>query len=579
MPDGQFLTVTCSGCGARSDRVPARLAGKRIKCSACGATLTAPPAPAPSAALPSPPPDAPTMLETPPASPAPTARPEEPAATLLETDQPAATMLEEGEPAATRLEGGAVEPTVAEDGAVGPTARESALPPAAARPPARNRPTGVDWQPGEVVLGLYEVLGVLGQGGMGRVYRVRHRGWGLDLALKAPLPEMLEAAGGAELFEKEAETWVNLGLHPHVVTCYYVRRAFGQPLVFAELADGGSLLDVIREGRLKTTEAMLDLAVQAAWGLHYAHEQGLVHRDIKPANVLITSDGTAKVTDFGLARGRKREARGPRLDPGARGGHTMTVEGGGGGTPAYLSPEQAAGTPLTRRSDLWSFALSVLEIFAGGRTWEHGLAAPEVLAEYRRGTLAPEGLPSMPESVAELLAQCFREQPEERPRSVAEAAGTLREAWEATTGRPYPRREPKGGRGSADGMNNRAVSLVDLGRVVEAGTLWRRALETEPQHVEATYNAGLAGWAAGRLGDDALARHMEEVATSHAGRPRAHQLRGRVLMQVGHVADAQAAFARAAEVQAASAQPAEVGGTADLGADIQAAATPRRSPG
>ena len=144
----------------------------------------------------------------------------------------------------------------------------------------------MDWQPGEIVLGLYEVLGVLGQGGMGRVYRVRHRGWGLDLAVKAPLPAILEAAGGADLFENEAETWVNLGLHPHVVTCYYVRRAFGLPLVFAELADGGSLLDAIRRRRLTSAEAILDVAIQAAWGLHYAHEQGLVHRDVKPANVL-----------------------------------------------------------------------------------------------------------------------------------------------------------------------------------------------------------------------------------------------------------------------------------------------------
>ncbi len=221
---------------------------------------------------------------------------------------------------------------------------------------------------------------------------------------------------------------------------------------------------------------MLDVAVQAAWGLHYAHEQGLVHRDVKPANVLLTADGTAKVTDFGLARGRKHEARGPRLDPAARGGHTMTVEGGGGGTPAYLSPEQAAGDPLTRRSDLWSFALSVLEIFAGGRTWEHGLAAPEVLAEYRRGGLAPEGFPPMPEPVAELLARCFREQPDDRPRERGRGRGRPQGArGRQTTGQPYPRREPKGGRGSADGMNNRAVSLVDLGRVVEAGTLWRRS--------------------------------------------------------------------------------------------------------
>jgi WD40 repeat protein len=420
----------------------------------------------------------------------------------------------------------------------------------------------VDWQVGEVVLGLYEVLGVLGQGGMGRVYRVRHRGWGLDLAVKAPLPAILEAAGGADLFEKEAETWVNLGLHPHVVTCHYVRRAFGQPLVFAELVDGGSLLDAIRERRLASAEDMLDAAIQAAWGLHSAHEQGLVHRDVKPANVLLSGDGTAKVTDFGLAR-----ARSARVGPAhgdTRGGHTMTVEGGGGGTPAYLSPEQASGDVLTRRADLWSFALTVLEMFVGGRTWEHGLAAPEVLEQYRRGGLAPEGMPPMPEAVAGLLARCFRERPDDRPRSLAEASEVLKSAWEEVAGRPYPRKAPKGGRGSADGLNNRAVSLVDLGRAAEASTLWRRALEAEPQHVEATYNAGLAAWRTGRMSDDELVRRLDEVALSHATVARAHQLRGRIRLLVGDTTGAGAALARAAEL----------GGTEDLGRDLEAAARP-----
>jgi WD40 repeat protein len=552
----QFLSVTCSGCGARSDRVPASLAGKVIRCSKCGAKFTAP-----------------TQVPTPPAAPPSPAPPSE-APTVLEgadEGQPeAATILEGAEEVqATALEDGAAVPTVAESGAAAPTAKESTAPPVAPPAEAPVRPAaGVDWQEGEVVLGLYEVLGVLGQGGMGRVYRVRHRGWGLDLAVKAPLPAVLEAAGGADLFQREAETWVNLGLHPHVVTCHYVRRAFDLPLVFAELADGGSLLEAIRERRLASVDAMLDVAVQAAWGLHYAHEQGLVHRDVKPANILLGSDGAAKVTDFGLARAQKRQARGPRVAPDAHGGHTMTVEGGGGGTPAYLSPEQAAGESLTRRSDLWSFALSVLEMFLGQRTWEHGLAASEVLGEYRRGGLAAPGQPAMPEPVAEFLGQCFRERPDERPRGLAEAAAVLKTAWEQSTGRAYHRREPRGGRGSADGMNNRALSLVDLGRVAEAGTLWRRALEAEPQHPEASYNAGLVAWSRGQLADPEFVRRMEEVAVSHATSARAHQLRGRIRLLVGEAAEAQAAFARAAQL----------GSTSDLAHDVKAAAAPGTGP-
>ena len=223
----------------------------------------------------------------------------------------------------------------------------------------------------------------------------------------------------------------------------------------------------------------------------------------------------------------------------------MTVEGGGGGTPAYLSPEQAAGRALDRRSDLWGFGLSVLEAFLGGRTWEYGLAAPEVLDAYRRDGLSAGGRPAMPERVADLLARCFQERPEDRPRDLVEVVDVLRAAWEQSAGRPYPRQEPRGGRGSADALSNRAVSLVDLGRSAEAATLWRRALEAEAQHVEATYNSGLAAWVEGRVADPELLHRLEESCASHAGRARAHQLLGRVHLALGQGPEALAELERA----------------------------------
>jgi WD40 repeat protein/serine/threonine protein kinase len=511
-----FLTVRCPSCGVTSDQVPAHLAGRTVRCPRCAVRF----------AVPSPGPPRP------------------------DPDAPAPTVAEAGAAVPTVAEAEVVAPTVAEDGAVAPTRAEEPSPAALATG------HGVAWQPGDVVLGLYEVTGVLGEGGMGRVYRVRHRGWGLDLAVKAPLPAVLEAAGGAELFEREADTWVNLGLHPHVVTCHYVRRVDGLPLVFAEYVDGGSLHDAIRGRRLGSVEAVLDVAVQFAWGLHHAHEQGLVHRDVKPANVMLTADGLAKVTDFGLARARSVRVQAPVA---GAGGHTMTVEGGGGGTPAYLSPEQAAGQPLNRRSDIWSFGLSVLEAFLGGRAWEYGLAAPEVLAASRGD--AGGGRLAMPEAVADLLSRCFRERPEDRPHDLAEVAAVLRSAWEEAAGRPYPRREPKGGPGSADALNNRAVSLVDLGRTAEAATSWQRALEAEAQHVEATYNAGLAAWVGARLTDSELVRRVEESSASHAGRARAQQLLGRVHLALGQGAEALTALERAAAL----------GGTEDLERDVAAA--------
>jgi WD40 repeat protein/serine/threonine protein kinase len=488
-----------------------------------------------------------------------------PGPTVAEDLAPAPTVAEEAAPGPTLPETDAFAPTAAEPGAVGAAAAEAGpLAPTLAEESEAPSPAraGVSWRPGDVVLGLYEVAGVLGEGGMGRVYRVRHRGWGLDLAVKIPLPSVLEARGGADLFEREAETWVNLGLHPHVVTCHYVRRLDGLPLVFAEYADGGSLHDAIRAGHLASADRVLDVAIQFAWGLQHAHEQGLVHRDVKPANVMLTSEGLAKVTDFGLARAHAVRLKAPA---GAGSGHTVTVEGGAGGTPAYLSPEQAEGRPLNRRSDLWSFALSVLEAFVGGRRWEYGLAAPEVLSSVRRNPA--EGRIALPEAVADLLGRCFRERPEERPRDLAEVAAALRSAWEEAAGRRYPRQEPKSGPGSADALNNRAVSLVDLGRSAEATGLWQQALSTEPQHVEATYNAGLAAWLEARVTDEELLRRMAESCSSHAARPRAQQLLGRVHLVIGQGAEAATAFRRAAGL----------GGTDDLDRDV-AASQPEPEP-
>lgn len=586
MPEPAFLIVTCPSCSTISRRVPIAFAGRKVKCTECGVRFRVPgPQATPEAAPPAPPPaeeEAPATA--PPTStaveeaPAPsvleTAAEEAPAPTILETqveeppapkvleatvkDEPAPTLLEgtpEDVPAPTLLEG-AVAPTLLKQAEVRPSEPEGALAPTveegvpalptvlegeAAAPPLTAR-GGVSWNAGDVVLGLYEVQGVLGEGGMGRVYRVHHRGWNLDLAVKAPLPSVLAAAGGADLFEREAETWVGLGLHPHVVTCHYVRRVAGFPLVFAEYVDGGSLHAAIREKRLTTAEAILDVAIQLAWGLHHAHEQGLVHRDVKPANVMLTADGDAKVTDFGLAR-----ARSARLDAakGAPSGHTLTVEGGGGGTLAYLSPEQAKGETLSRRSDAWSFGLCVLEMFLGARTWEYGLAAAEVLEAYKKDGLVAPGMPPLPEKVADLLERCFRQNQEERPHDTAEAAAELQAAWEAVTKRAYHRRQPKAGRGSPDALNNRAVSLVDLGRADEAATLWRRALDAEPQHVEATYNDTLAAWATGRLADTEMLRRMEEACASHTSSARPHQLLGRLLMALGRGPEATIAFERA----------------------------------
>src|SRR5271155_3156479 len=165
------------------------------------------------------------------------------------------------------------------------------------------------WQVGDVIADLYKVQWQT-QGGMGVVHRVYHQGWKIDLAVKAPRPEFVADPASMRNFETEAETWVGLGLHPNIVSCVYVRRLDGLPRVFAEWVDSGSLHDAIQSRRLyegtpeEVLARILDVAIQFAWGLDYAHSQGLIHQDVKPLNVMLTADWTVKVTDFGLAKAR-----------------------------------------------------------------------------------------------------------------------------------------------------------------------------------------------------------------------------------------------------------------------------------
>ena len=175
---------------------------------------------------------------------------------------------------------------------------------------AAEAQVAAEWKVGDVILDLYEVKQVHEGGGMGLVYRVHHRGWSMDLAVKSPRNDYFKTEAQKKNFARECETWINLGLHPHIVSCHYVRTLGGIPRVFSEYVEGGTLKEWIDSRKLyeggeqESLKRILDIAIQMAWGLHYAHEQGLIHQDVKPANVLMMPDGTANITDFGLAKAR-----------------------------------------------------------------------------------------------------------------------------------------------------------------------------------------------------------------------------------------------------------------------------------
>lgn len=383
------------------------------------------------------------------------------------------------------------------------------------------------WQPGDRVLDRYTVLGVLGRGGMGEVLRVRHEEWGVDLAVKAPLAAHLQRAGAREDFVREAETWIALGAHPHIVTCWFVRVVDGLPRVFAELVEGGSLAERIAGGHLGGAGALprvLDVATQVAWGLAHAHRLGFVHQDVKPANVLMTPAGVAKVTDFGLAR-----ARG---DAGA-----------GGYTPRYAAPEQLDGRPLGPACDVFAWAATLAEMLIGEARWAWGAAAG---LSWQAWLAAPDG-PLPPPALAALVADCLALDPAARPTDPHELAERLRAIYHAVTGHAHPRTPPDAAASLADGLNNRAVSLLDLGRPEAALTLLDQALADDPHHPLAAYNRALLRWRRGAIDDEAALRALEVAGRAGAERATVHVLRGWIHVERGDAAAAARELAAAAE--------------------------------
>ncbi|HYG83086.1 MAG TPA: protein kinase, partial [Pyrinomonadaceae bacterium] len=392
-----------------------------------------------------------------------------------------------------------------------------AVPPELAEVMAKEAAVAEQWEVGDVILDLYEVKGALGAGGMGQVYRVRHMSWNADLAVKTPRPEIFSQEGVKEVFVSEAETWVNLGLHAHVVCCYYVRTLGGIPRVFVEYVEGGSLCDWIRDRRLyaggesAALERILDISIQFAWGLRFAHQQGLVHRDVKPANVMMTAEGVAKVTDFGLARATGAV----ETDSGNSAAAENRLAGAGAMTPAYCSPEQAGGEAVSLKTDIWSWAVSVLEMFTGEVTWMAGQVAGAALEEHLENCAGDGLIPPMPARLAELLRRSLRTEPSERPADMDEVVEELRAIYREVAGRDYERPQPRAGRGTADSLNNRALSLLDLGKVKEAEAAWEAALAADLKHPETTFNYGVLRWRRGELTDAALVEQLESVRALH----------------------------------------------------------------
>jgi serine/threonine protein kinase len=273
-------------------------------------------------------------------------------------------------------------------------------------------------------LGPYTITAPLGSGGMGEVYRARDTKLGRDVAIKI-LPSQFTADPERRVrFAREARLLATLN-HPHIGAIYGLEESDGVTALVLELVEGPSLADRLARGPLPVAEA-LAIARQIAAALDAAHQKGIVHRDLKPANVVLqaesgsASDARAKVLDFGLAKTLMLPGHGQGTVTEDR-SSAGTAEGRVLGTPAYMSPEQARGQAVDKRTDIWAFGCVLFEMLSGQRPFEGGTVTDTLARILERdpdwSALATE----TPAPVRTLLARCLRKDPRKRLHDIADA--------------------------------------------------------------------------------------------------------------------------------------------------------------
>ncbi len=403
------------------------------------------------------------------------------------------------------------------------------------------------------------------------------------VAVKTPLPSVLATEDGSARFQREAESWIALGVHPNICSAYYLQEIGGMPRLFIEYVDGGDLSQWLGQEERPSLEQRFDVAIQIASGLDYTHSflwiddqgvehKGVVHRDIKPANVLLTTDGIARVTDFGLVRAEGLEETVPddvrtqveptlphtgrREDSSMVSGswQTVTVDGGLVGTPPYMAPElwrqSLRGTIAT---DMYAYGCMLYEIFCARRPF---LMSTDAKSRTREAQLSgwmrlhlheepPDPTvfePGLENRLAALMRACVAKDPKDRPQSFAQLRRWLVEMYRETTGRSYPRPEPQRTQLLADSLNNRGVSFITLGLAERAEASFRDALNADPRHLEATFNSGLLEWRRDGLTDAELERRLSEAERTLGGSSRGRLLRARLRLLLDDPEGADAAL-------------------------------------
>ncbi len=280
-------------------------------------------------------------------------------------------------------------------------------------------------------LGPYEIVSLIGAGGMGEVYKARDARLGRDVAIKILPASITNEGERLKRFEQEARSVAALN-HPNILTIYEIEAHDGSPYLVSELLEGETLQQRLREGAIPVRKA-LDIAVQTAHGIAAAHEKGIVHRDLKPANIFITGDGRVKILDFGLAKLTQPDARtNRRRRPNRDAARTRCKAARSpkkawySARPGYMSPEQVRGKPADGRSDIFALGTILYEMLSGHRAFQRDSSADTMAAILKEDPpeLSGEGKP-IPPAVDRVVRHALEKNPAERFQSARDLAFDL----------------------------------------------------------------------------------------------------------------------------------------------------------
>lgn len=377
-----------------------------------------------------------------------------------------------------------------------------------------ERKEGLGLEPGAVLDGRFAIERLIGAGGQGMVLKVRHLEWNRDFALKLPLPRVVRDERSRELFLKEAEAWIRLGVHPNIVRCWFVAPIGELPGLFLDLMEAGSLESKIRTKSVAPGEwdKVLLILSQVLEGLIHAHSKGMVHRDLKPENLMIHADGRVCITDFGLVKTLSE----PDLTEGLSGPlpSNASVTVGAMGTPRYGAPEQwldpGSVNPTT---DLYSLGVIMFELLCGQRPFDppHVGSNPIEIIQRHIAATPPHPLSvrdDVPPEMAELCLRLLAKIPGQRPQTAEEVLGEIARML-GSRGNPYRRPSPIPAGESPDFLNNAAASLYSLGKTGKARELLLKGLMLEAGHSQCLYNLILLDRREGKLGRDEAIRRLK----------------------------------------------------------------------